>query len=184
MLLECVDNRKLRIRSGNFVEPSYELTGKAGHYGKPLFQEVKTRKQHRLWNYLVERYHYLGCKVIVGHYHQISYLEGHLIGCLAFGDGILHLNVRDRWIGLDKEQRKDNLHLVKNNRRFFLLPWVKVKYLASRILSLGAKAVSADWKKRYAYAPVLIETFIDKERFTGSSYKAANWRYLGETIGN
>lgn len=170
--LERVDNRKLRIRSVNFVEPSYELTGKAGHYGKPLFQEVKTRKQHRLWNYLVERYHYLGCKVIVGHYLKyFIYLEDHLIGCLAFGDGILHLNVRDRWIGWDKEQRKVNLHLVINNRRFLLLPWVKVKYLASRVLSLGAKAVSADWKKRYGYAPALIETFIDKENFPAAHIK-------------
>ena len=182
--LERGDNRKLRIRSVNFVEPTYKLTGKAGHYGKPLFQEVKTKKEHRLWNYLVERYHYLGCKVIVGHYLKyLIYLEEHLIGCLAFGDGILHLNVRDRWIGWDKEGRKANLHLVINNRRFLLLPWVEVKYLASRVLSGAAKVVSSDWKNRYGYQPALIETFIDKKRFSGRSYKAANWICLGETIG-
>jgi len=182
--LERGDNRKLRIRSVNFVEPTYKLTGKAGHYGKPLFQEVKTKKEHRLWNYLVERYHYLGCKVIVGHYLKyLIYLEEHLIGCFAFGDGILHLNVRDRWIGWDKEGRKANLHLLINNRRFLLLPWVKVKYLASRVLSGAAKVVPSDWKNRYGYQPALIETFIDKKRFSGSSYKAANWIYLGETIG-
>ena len=81
------------------------------------------------------------------------------------------------------ESRKQNLHLVVNNSRFLVLPWVQSKNLASRILSLAGKRLPSDWQDRYHYRPVLLETFVEKERFEGTCYKAANWIYVGDTQG-
>jgi hypothetical protein len=75
------------------------------------------------------------------------------------------------------------LHLIVNNARFLILPWIRCKNLASRILALTAKRLPDDWHARYAYRPVLLETFVEKPRFTGTCYKAANWQHLGDTRG-
>ena len=178
------ENKGIRIRAVSFVEPSYRLSGTVGQHGEPQFEEVRTKSEHRLWNYLVERYHYLGCKFIVGHHLKyFLHLNGHLVGCLAYSDGVLHLGKRDKWIGWNKRQQERNLHLVINNRRFVLFPWASVKYLASKVLSCSAKIVPASWENRYGYRPVLMESFIAKKRFAAICYRAANWIYLGDTIG-
>jgi len=75
------------------------------------------------------------------------------------------------------------MHLVINNTRFLIFPWVKIKNLASKSLSLAVKQISSDWQARYGYSPVLLETFVDKEQNRGTCYQAANWIYLGETAG-
>jgi hypothetical protein len=90
---------------------------------------------------------------------------------------------RDRWIGWTDEQRKANLQKIINNSRFLILPWVKVKNLASSALSLAVKTVSADWLGCYGYRPVLMETLVDRKRFKGTCYKAANWTHIGKTTG-
>ena len=105
------------------------------------------------------------------------------MGCIGFADGVLKLNTRDKWIGWSVEEREKNLKLVINNNRFLLLPWVKVKNLASKVLSISAKEVQKDWEKYYKYKPVLIETFVHAGKFIGTCYKAANWIYLGRTLG-
>ena len=87
---------------------------------------------------------------------------------------------RLRW---DKATRKKNLHLIVNNARFLILPWVRSKNLGSRILSLASKRLTADWQERYQYCPVLLETFVEIHRFRGTCYKAANWLEVGETCG-
>lgn len=84
---------------------------------------------------------------------------------------------------LDGTKRAENLYLVVNNSRFLILPWVKSKNLASKILSLCAKQLPADWQEVYGYKPVLLETFVEKERFAGTCYKAANWAFVGSTQG-
>jgi len=89
---------------------------------------------------------------------------------------------RDRWIGWNDKQRLRNLQLVVNNSRFLILPWVRIRYLASTILSLCARQLPADWERLYGYRPLLLETLVDAQ-FRGTSYKAANWTYLGETRG-
>jgi hypothetical protein len=89
---------------------------------------------------------------------------------------------RDSWIGWTNEERARNLQLVVNNSRFLILPWVRVRYLASTILSLCARQLPADWERLYGYRPLLLETFVDA-RFRGTSYQAANWIYLGRTRG-
>jgi hypothetical protein len=91
--------------------------------------------------------------------------------------------IRDRLIGWSSTQRQRNLHLVLNNDRFLLLPWVRCPNLASRVLGLVCRRLAADWFSRYGYRPVLLETFVQLPRFTGTAYRAANWRYVGLTKG-
>ncbi|MBF0235791.1 MAG: DUF4338 domain-containing protein, partial [Desulfamplus sp.] len=90
---------------------------------------------------------------------------------------------RDKDIGWTIEQRRSNIHLLVNNIRFLIPPWVQTKNLASRILSMVTKRIADDWENRYGYRPVLMDTFVESNRFHGTAYKAANWRYLGETTG-
>jgi hypothetical protein len=90
---------------------------------------------------------------------------------------------RDRWIGWERGQREAHLGRVANNARFLLLPWVRVRNLASRVLSLAAARVGDDFAARYGERVVLLETFVEVPRFAGTCYRAANWRYVGETQG-
>ncbi|MBD3336741.1 MAG: DUF4338 domain-containing protein, partial [Candidatus Eisenbacteria bacterium] len=89
----------------------------------------------------------------------------------------------DRYIGWTHEQRKRNLDRVVNNSRFLILPWVRSRHLASRLLGMAARRLARDWEERYAYRPVLLETFVEVDRFDGTSYKAANWICVGKTKG-
>jgi hypothetical protein len=108
--------------------------------------------------------------------------DGVDLGCMLFSASSWALAPREDWIGWTLEDRKARLHLVVNNSRFLLLPWVRVRNLASRALSLAARQLQGDWLEEYLYAPVLLETFIDATH-TGACYKASNWIYLGETQG-
>lgn len=172
------------VKHIDFSEPSGEITGTPQNFPTPVFHLVQHNEQRNLWNYLVDRYHYKGCRIVVGrHVKYLIYLDQQLIGCLGFADAVLQLKSRDEWIGWDEKQRQANLHLIINNVRFLILPWVKIKYLASMLLGLSANIVAAHWQKRYHYRPLLIETFVEKRRFSGTSYKAANWIYLGQTRG-
>jgi len=168
----------------DFNEPSCDIIGTPKNFPPPVFHLVQNSEARKLWNYLIDRYHYRKCRIVVGrHLKYLLYLDKHLIGCLGFADAVLQLKSRDAWIGWDEKQRQTNLHLVINNVRFLILPWVKIKYLASLLLGLSAKIVPADWQKQYHYRPLLLETFVEQHRFTGTSYKAANWLYLGQTRG-
>jgi len=142
-------------------------------------------KQSRLWNELIARHHYLGYTRLAG--AQIRYLiytgSGTLLGAIGFSAAAWTLRPRDTLIGWNKEQRVRRLNLVANNSRFLILPWVRVKNLASKVLALSAKRLLQDWQNVYGYSPVLLETFVDKERYPGTCYKAANWCYIGETKG-
>jgi hypothetical protein len=88
---------------------------------------------------------------------------------------------RDRWIGWSDETRARNLQKIINNSRFLILPWLAIKNLASTALSLAVKTVSDDWQRCYGQRPVLMETLVDRSRFKGTCYRAANWVFLGET---
>ena len=168
----------------DFTEPEEEITGKLKDYSNLQLVMVKEKGDKRLWNFLIDEYHYLGYRIIVG--RQIKYLvysDNHLISCIGFSDAVLKLNLRDKWIGWSHEEKDERLHLIINNVRFLILPWVKIKNLASKLLSLSLKQVREDWASRYNYHPVLCETFVDIGKFKGSCYKAANWIYLGRTKG-
>jgi hypothetical protein len=108
---------------------------------------------------------------------------GHIIAALGFGASAWMVKPRDQVIGWTAAQRQRNLHLVVKNARFVILPLIHCKNLASRILGLVGRRLPDDWQARYAYRPVLLETFVEKQRFTGTCYKAANWQHLGVTRG-
>jgi hypothetical protein len=93
------------------------------------------------------------------------------------------MQARDAWVGWTDEQRQRNLQLIVNNSRFLILPWVRVKGLASKILALSARQLPRDWEIRYGTRPLLLETLVDAARFRGTCYRAANWTYLGTTTG-
>jgi hypothetical protein len=139
----------------------------------------------RIWKGLLERYHYLGSGPLCG--AQIRYLVKServgWIGGLAFSAAAWRLGARDCWIGWDERTRREKLSLVVCNSRFLIPPQVQVPNLASRILSLAVKRLPQDWEERYRITPLLLETFVETGRFTGSSYQAANWQYIGKTQG-
>jgi hypothetical protein len=79
--------------------------------------------------------------------------------------------------------RQQNLHQLVNNARFLILPWIRCRNLASRILSGVVRQLPQDWQHRYGYAPVLLETYVERQRFRGTCYRAANWLHVGQTQG-
>lgn len=145
---------------------------------------VEGKEASRLWNGLIARHHYLGYTPLVG--AQSRYLirwQGGVLGCLGFGAAAWKVADRDRWIGWSVEAREQNLARVLNNSRFLILPWVRVKNLASRTLAMAARRVGNDFEARYGVRPVLLETFVEKGRHRGTCYRAANWQWVGTTRG-
>jgi hypothetical protein len=173
-----------KITVSSLSDPCFPINKSIQEIGAIEIRVVQAKTESRLWNELIERYHYLGYKVLPG--AQIRYLiycrEG-LLGAISFSASAWKTAPRDRWIGWDSAEREKSLHLIVNNSRYLIAPWVKVPHLASKVLSLCAKRIRADWKERYAYEPVLLETFVEKDRFKGTCYKAANWIYIGQTQG-
>ena len=165
--------------------PQQPITVSAGRLGKLELRPVSTPQQSSLWNELIQGHHYLGYQPLPG--AQIRYLifsaKSQLLAALGFGAAAWKVAPRDHWIGWTPEQRAQNLHLVVNNARFLILPWVNSRNLASRILALAAKRLPEDWHARYQYTPVLLETFVERQRFTGACYRAANWNHVGQTQG-
>ena len=140
-------------------------------------------KLSRVWNGLMERFHYLGKGPLCG--AQIRYLvessRHGWVGALAFSAAQWRLKERDKYIGWTEAARRANLNRVVCNSRFLILPSVRVPHLASHVLSLCMSRLGKDWTERYGYAPVLAETFVDPSRFAGTSYRAANWLQIGQT---
>jgi hypothetical protein len=108
---------------------------------------------------------------------------GEYLACLLFSSPAWKMAPRDAWIGWNDEQRKRNLQYIVSNSRFLVLPWVSVRGLASKILSLASRQLPQDWERSYGYRPLLLETLVDPARFRGTSYRAANWIRLGQTQG-
>jgi Druantia protein DruA len=150
-----------------------------------VFQRVEKDKLSSLWNELIQRYHYLGYRPLSG--AQMRYLvwsgDGRLLAALGFGASAWQVKPRDQYIGWTHRQRVCSLHRIVNNARFLILPWVKCCGLASRILSGILNPLEMEWNLRYGYQPVLLESFVEVPRFTGASYRAANWIGLGRTQG-
>jgi hypothetical protein len=165
-----------------FAEPQPEIHKKAGAYELEI--EIVGKGDSALWNEYIDRYHYLGYTPLPGAQLRYFVKSGdQVLALLGFGAAAWKTAPRDEFIGWDAETRKKNLHLIINNARFLLLPWIRSKNLGSKILALISKRISADWQGRYHYEPVLLETFVEKERFQGTCYKAANWMCVGETKG-
>ncbi len=146
---------------------------------------AETPEDRTLWRELVDRHHYLGCPRPFGSslYWFVTDADGRRLACLLFEAGARHLPARDGWIGWNGRQRERRLHLVVQNSRFLILPWVRVGNLASRILSMATSRLPGAWEQLHHCRPVLVETFVDPTRFNGASCKAANWEMIGQTAG-
>jgi hypothetical protein len=168
-------------------EPGKPLEGTVRDFAPITIERVTNVKDRRLWRELVGRYHYLGCAVPYG--AHLRYLvwaakpERAVVGCLQVSSPAWRMAARDQWIGWDDETRARNLQRIVSNSRFLLLPWVRVKNLASHVLSRIAGQVARDWLEQYGIEPLLIETLVDAAQFEGTCYRAAGWMALGETTG-
>lgn len=177
-------NGRIRPLLTSASEPREPIFCPAGSFGELVFRPVDARRDSALWNELIERHHYLGYKPLPG--AQIRYLvfgDTHLLAAMGFGASAWKVAPRDRFVGWNAEQRVRNLHLVVNNARFLILPWIRSHNLASRLLAEAARRLPKDWETRYAYEPVLLETFVERDRFRGTCYRAANWTHVGRTQG-
>jgi hypothetical protein len=129
-------------------------------------------------------YHYLGLRVVG---QNMKYLvrdkQGRDLACLLFGAAAWRAGARDQFVGWDQTQRAAALHCLANNTRYLILPWVKVTGLASHLLSQVARRLSQDWQHKYGHPIYLLESFVERGRFRGTCYRAANWRCVGQTQG-
>lgn len=148
------------------------------------FQQVRRTVEERLFNSLLDRYHYLGYTQPVGeHLKYVVYAQDRPIACLGWSSAPRHLGPRDRFIGWSAETRRRNIRFLAYNTRYLLLPFVKVQHLASHILACMARQLPLDWQRIYGHPVYYLETFVDPGRFRGTCYRAANWTYLGMTTG-
>lgn len=153
---------------------------------RPLRVEVVSKKADlEQFKSYIDQYHYLGFDRYIG--ESMAYMvysrDGVLLSCLLFGSAAWSCMERDRYIGWSREQRRHRLSLLTNNTRFSVLPWVRVPHLASHILSLITRRISADWERKYGHPVYLLETFVENRRFRGVCYRAANWIRVGSTTG-
>ena len=178
------NGRAYRRRTARAEPELFPVLAAAGALSDLHLESVARREDSHLWNEYVERYHYLGYEPLPG--AQLRYFAragGRIVALLGFGAAAWKSTPRDRFIGWNVEQRRSRLHLIVNNARFLILPWVRSRNLASRLLAMAARRLADDWQHCYGYRPVLVETFVETPRFSATCYKAANWIYLGQTQG-
>lgn len=150
---------------------------------------VLVRSRHsrasRLWGQLMQRYHYLGAGPLCG--AQLRYLVRSqrygIVGAAAFSAAAWRVRAREQFIGWTDRARTANLNAAVANSRFLIVPQVQVPHLASHVLGLCARHLPQHWEARYGVRPVLLETFVERRRFRGTSYRAANWQHVGTTCG-
>lgn len=173
-----------RVRLSALSDPQPLIEQPAAALAPLVFSRVREKAQSRLYNELIARYHYLGHAPLPG--AQVRYLvlsAGRPVAVLGFGAAAWMCAPRDAFIGWGHEQRQRGLHLIVNNARFLILPWVRSRNLASMLLAQAARELPEDWVAVYGYRPLLLESFVETARFRGTCYKAANWVRLGQTKG-
>ena len=180
-------NTSNRLR--NNVEPVLHVKEPINDLLKALYpidiQLIEKGHKYNEFKYFISQYHYLGWSGTVG--ENLKYMIydkfERPLGCMMFGAAAWKVKPRDNYIGWDAEIRKRNLCYIANNNRFLILPWVKVEHLASHILGKICKRINPDWLAKYNHPVYLLETFVQKDRFLGTCYKAANWQNVGDTQG-
>jgi len=176
------------IQWSNRTAPDSAIDGPLEQFTAITVEPITEKDAKARFNEYIDRYHYLGYQHPIGN-HLRYFIIGHddqgkrLLGCLLFAFAVNALACRDQWLGWSDKQREKHLPLVINNTRFLIFPWVQVKNLASKALSLATHRVADDWLTHHGLHPVLMETFVDTGRFTGASYKAANWLHIGQSNG-
>ncbi len=147
-------------------------------------KQVRRTRYEKLFNALIEHHHYLGYTQPVGeHLKYIVFALERPIACFAFSSAPYRILHRDRFIGWHPEVIEKNRHLLAYNSRFLIMPWIHVPHLASHLLGKCAKGISRDWQTVYQHPVYWLETFVDTDRFKGTCYRAANWKFLGNTSG-
>jgi hypothetical protein len=176
--------RQSHIQSTHASDPQVQIDIAVNFLPNLQLELVNNKTQSALWNEHIHRYHYLGFTPLPGaQLRYIAYSDDKILALLGFGAAAWKVAPRDKFIAWDSLQRQSRLHLIANNSRFLILPWIKIKNLASKVLALTAKRLPEDWNNRYGYRPVLLETFVETNRFQGTCYKAANWIRVGRTQG-
>ena len=171
-------------RLGEPVPEPRDVPASAGDVQGLALVKVHSLEQMRLWNELMACEHPQGAGPLVG--AQMRYLiqsEHGWLGGLGFGAAALNLADRDQWIGWDAETRREHLHRVVGMARFLIRRSVRCHNLASRVLGMALRGLSADYEAQYGYSPWLVESFVDSEQFLGTSYQAANWLAVGHSQG-
>lgn len=175
---------KCRVKRKEYQFDTSEIKGEVSEYEPVRLVIARPGEELKRWRAYINNYHILGDKQVFG--SRLQYFvksEETELGCMQFSASSWSLEDRDKWIEWTLEDRKTRLHLILNNSRLLIFPWVHIRNLASKALSIAAKQIQDDWLREYCYAPVLLETFVDTEKYKGISYKAANWIYLGDTKG-
>lgn len=175
----------VRHRSGQSWDNT-PIEGRLGELGPLTVREVSSDATSRVrFAAALAEFHYLGFRGTVGENLRYTVTDGRgqLLACLLFGAAAWKCRARDEFVGWTPEQRQRHLHLITNNTRFLILPFVRVPHLASWTLGSVMRRLSADWEKKYGHGIALVETFVERDRFAGTSYKAANWVRLGSTTG-
>ncbi len=186
----CASPNRMRHKRMPALEPTLSQDRLAGPLAglQPLsLTEVSAGPgaERALFEGLLHRYHYLSHRSPVGENLQYLVREraGRPVACLLFGAAAWQCASRDDHIGWDGSQRAQHLHLIANNTRFLILPWVAVKALGSHLLGRIARRLSNDWQAKYGHPLYLLETFVEQRRFRGTAYRAANWVRVGQTKG-
>ena len=163
------------------------VTARLSELGRIELVAVRSRhaRASRLWRALLQHYHYLGAGPLCGAQLRYLVVSEHygIVGAAAFSAAAWRVGARDRFIGWNEQARAANLNAVLANSRFLILPQVKVPHLASHVLGLCARQLPGDWAARYGTHPLLLESFVERARFRGTSYRAANWQHVGSTCG-
>ena len=155
---------------------------------QPLqLESVSSQADQDLWREWMQRYHYLGYRIPFGahlrYFVQVMAPHPVRVGVLQFSSPAWRMAGREQWIGWSDQDRRRNLQQIVSNSRFLILPWVRIRNLASSTLALAARRLPDDWQKSYRIRPVLLETLVDTTRFAGTCYRAANWIEVGRTTG-
>lgn len=168
-------------------DPGATLVGQVEEFAPIVVERVESREDRLLFRELVGRHHYLGYAMPYG--ARLQYLafasrpRRAVVGCVQFSSPAWRIKARDQWIGWGDGTRGRNLQHVVNNSRVLIVPWVRVRNLASTLLSCVLGRLRRDWKDLYGVEPWLVETLVDRQRFHGGCYRAANWIVVGETSG-
>jgi hypothetical protein len=187
--LPALQVNKRRARRSVAVLPQWEEPGlRAASLAQvqPLRVELigSGTPAGKRWAFYLQTYHYLGLRVVG---ENIGYLmqdgHGEDLACLLFGAAAWQCAARDQFLGWDAQERRSGLSRIANNTRFLILPWVRVAGLASHVLGLVSRRIEADWQEKYGHGLDWLETFVELGRFTGTCYRAANWRAVGQTQG-
>ena len=175
-----------RAEAGLVQAPEAPLECALGRVEKLWVTEVSGQSAERQWvRAALGQFHYLGFGGAVG--ENLQYVvragPGQPLACLVFGAAAWKCQARDRFIGWSAAQRPHYLGMVANNSRFLILPWVRVPGLGSWILAQVSRRIAGDWQAKYGHRVVLLESFVERERFCGTVYQAANWQRVGRTVG-